>query len=423
MSRKSLLLFVVAAAVVTALGVFALRRGGSADGEARAQFARFAAPPATVRVAAVEQGEFAIRAEYVGTLRARSLAELYARTSGPIVEMSVDLGDRVERGQVLARIDPVEAEERLVRERASLRMAEATVAQRAAALKVAETTNQRVTALYEQQLVSEQDFEAAGAALLSAQAQLEVAEAAVAVARANLSAAEVELEKTRIVAPFDGFVGQRFLDVGAFAAANRPVLSVVDLSTIKTTISLVEKDAARIAVGQAAVVTTEAFPGREFEGRLARIASVFDPETNTAEAEVEIANPERRLKPGMFANVYIAYRTEPTALLVPRSALLENERETAVYVAEAAGEEGLTARRIPVVRLGSSARDDDDRVAVEGPLAAGDRVITLGQETLRDGSPLQVAGAAAAGGTGEGDPGGPDPDDPDAGDPAPAQSP
>jgi RND family efflux transporter MFP subunit len=353
-------------------------------------------PPATVRVARVEQGEFAVRTEYVGSLRAKALAELYARTSGPLVEMTAQIGEPVRRGQVLARIDPAEATEVVTRQRAALRMAQATLAQRQAALEVAEATDARVGTLFDQQLVSPQDREAAQAARISAQAELEVARAGVAVAEANLSSAEVELEKTRIVAPFDGWVGQRFLDLGAFAAANRPVLSVVDLSTIKTTISLVQKDATRIAVGQPAAITTEAFPGHEFPGRVARISSVFDPQTNTVEAEVEVDNRGRELKPGMFATVSVAYRTEPTALLVPRAALLEDERETAVFVADRqAGEAaGAKARRVPVLRLGTSV-GDDGRVAVEGDLGAGDEVVTLGQEILSDGESVVVAAGAA----------------------------
>lgn len=369
----------------------------------------YAATPASVRVAPVEQGAFEVRASFVGTLRAAAFAELYARTSGQIVEMNVNIGEPVRRGQVLARIDPVEALEQVERERAALRVAEATVAQRLAALKVAETTDDRVSALYQQQLVSQQDQESARAELLSAQATLAMSEASVEVARANLAAAQVALEKTAITAPFDGFIGKRYLDLGAFAAANRPVFSVVDLSTIRTTISLVEKDAGQIALGQGALVETEAFGGEAFTGRVARIAPVFDPETHTVEAEVEVPNPDGRLKPGMFATVAITFRTEPTALLVPRAAVLEGQREQAVFVTEETpadpgapgdgGEPALTARRVPVRRLGDSTREGDDRVAVEGQLAAGDAVITLGQERLRDGAPVRVTdspGEAAA---------------------------
>lgn len=404
------ILFVLAVAVLAVVGWRLLSRGESEPraGSPWASGGGLAQPPATVRLATVERGEFAVKLEAVGTLRANATAELYAQTSGPIVEMNASIGDPVRRGQVLARIDPLEERERVERERAALRMAEATRMQRRAALEVAATTDARVRALHEQSLVSEQDREAAAAALLSARAEVEVAEAAVALARANLTTAQVELDNTRILAPFDGYVGQRFLDFGAFATANRPVLSVVDLSTIKTTVSLVQKDAARIAPGQPAVVTSEAFPGREFGGRVARIASVYDPQTNTVEAEVEVDNPGQALKPGMFATVAVTYRTEPTALLVPREALLEDERDTAVFVARE-GEEGLTARRVAVTRLGTSVQDDG-RVAVEGAVAAGDRVVTLGHEILRDGAAVRVAGddgAAEGGGRARGGPDGP----------------
>jgi membrane fusion protein (multidrug efflux system) len=179
----------------------------------------------------------------------------------------------------------------------------------------------------------------------------------------------------------------------------------------------------RVRPGQRAVVASEAFPGAEFEGRVAHIASVFDPNTNTTEAEVEIKNPDYRLKPGMFANVAVTFRTEPTALLVPKAALVEDERETYLFVAErvvprpegpsegrpaeggprAGGPDGppagpsWTAKRVAVRRIGTGSEERHrGSVAVEGDLRAGQPVITLGQQDLRDGSPVRIAEDAPA---------------------------
>lgn len=381
-------------------------------------------PPAVVSTAAVEQGAFTVDAEFVGALEARTSADLYARTSGPVVEVRADSGDRVREGQLLARIQPDEAEKRVEQSRAALRIAEATLSQRRANLQIARSTARRTESLFEQDLVSQQDYDAVQAERVGAEAQLELARAQIEQAQADLSSAELELSKTRVVAPFDGWIGRRYLDQGDFAATNRPVFSVVDLSMIETTISITERDAALIHVGQRARLTTGAFPGEVFEGRVARIASVFDPQTNTAEAEVEVANPDARLKPGMFGNVSVTYRTEPTALLVPASAVVEGEAASHLYVAErdssGAGEEetatepagprpaaagpaggsapGWVARRVAVTVLGSGA---DDTLAVEpqqpdDSLSVASQVVVLGQQELSDGAPITPSGADPA---------------------------
>lgn len=380
-------------------------------------------PAAVVSTAEVEQGAFAVEARFVGTLDATSSADLYARTSGPIVEMYADSGDPVRAGQVLAVIEPDEARERVEQARAALRIAEATLAQREANLQVARATAGRTEALFDQDLVSQQDYDTVQAELIGAQSQLELARAQIGQASANLSAARLELSKTRLTAPFDGFVGRRFLDRGDFATTNRPVFSIVDLDTIETTVSITQSDAARIQIGQPATVRTQAAPGRVFEGRVARMASIFDPQTNTTEAEIEIDNPDGALKPGMFADVAITYRTEPTALLVPTSAVVESESESYVFVAQRAaggdprahaasgpaagdGEDGeggappapqWVARRVPVRVLGTGT-GAGDRTAIEPaggdvPLAPGTRVVVLGQQSLSDGAPITLGEA------------------------------
>lgn len=390
-----------------------------------------ARPPAVVSTAPVEQGAFSVEAEFVGSLEARTAADLYARTSGPIVEMHADQGDRVREGQLLARIQPDEAEKQVEQARAALRIAEATLSQRRANLEIARSTARRTESLFEQDLVSQQDYDAVQADLVGAEAQLELARAQIEQARANVSAAELDLEKTRVVAPFDGWIGKRYLGQGDFAATNRPVFSVVDLSTIRTTISITESDAGRIHVGQPARLTTGAYPGEVFEGRVARIASVFDPQTNTAEAEVEVDNSDARLKPGLFANVAVTYRTEPTALLVPASAVVEGETASHLYVAErdpgggegAGGSNGpappagprpavagpsgdggappgWVAHRVVIRVVGTGA---GGTVAVEpaepsAPLDAGSRVVVLGQQQLSDGAPITLGGEGPASG-------------------------
>jgi RND family efflux transporter MFP subunit len=361
-------------------------------------------PPAVVKTAPVELGSFDVAVRFVGRLRAESSAELYARVSGPITAVLAGTGDFVRRGQLLATIDPAEERQRVAQSGAALRIAEATLQQRRAALEVAQANARRSESLFAQNLLSQSDYDTAKAELTTAQSQLELSRAQIEQARSNLAGAQLTLDQTRIVAPFDGFIGTRHLDLGAHATTSRPVFSIVDLSTIRTTIAVPAQDAVRIRLGQEANVVADVLPGRPFNGRVSRLSSVYDPQTNTVEAEVEVPNPEGILKPGMYASVTIAYRTDATALLVPRAAVQRNEQEEWVFVASKAPEgEGLLATRVPV-RVLHSADATQAKVGVEplqGTIAPGTQVIVLGQENLADGDTVYTgAPPPRAGGPG-----------------------
>lgn len=397
MSRSRLFTFVAIALIAVAAAVLLFGDGGgSSAGGGTGWDGGGASGPTAVRVAEVTYGRFVARAEYVATLEARASADLYARSSGPVVALAADLGDRVREGQVLARIDAAEERERLEQASANLRMAEATLTQRRSALRLAETNAARTGALYEQNLISRQQQDAVQAELDAARAQVQLAEAQVEQARAARSGADLQLANTRVVAPFDGLVGRRYLDLGDFAAANSPVMSVVDLSVIRTTVALPERDAALIAIGRPAAVRVGSLPGREFEGRVARVGAVFDPDSATTRAEIEVDNGDGQLKPGMFATVSIALDDASQAPLVPAEAVLEEEGRSWLFVVEeraAEDPEGAAVRhvaqRVAVRRLGAAG--GERRVAVDGPVEAGDTVITLGHEALADGAAVRIA--------------------------------
>lgn len=378
-----------------------------------------ARPPAVVTTEAVTTGDFVAESEFVGTLTAHAMAELYAKVPGQITAIHAETGDPVRAGQVLARIESDQQRKRLEQAAASLEMSRATLSQRLAALGIAEATARRTRSLAEQQLVPEQQLDQVEAELEGARAQVELARAQVSEAQAGLSAANVEIERTLVRAPFDGVVGKRHLDGGARAGANDVVFTVVDLSPIEITVPMTARDAARVVPGQVAEVTVDSLPGRTFEGRVARIASIFDPRSLTADAEIEIDNTQGLLKPGMFATVSIAFDTAAGALLVPAAAVVEDERESYVMVVEAdagAGEAlaarptagparpvepgdapSLRARRVPVEPLGRGVADRGT-TAVAGELAPGQQVITLGQGSLPDGSPMTLSHPSGVGG-------------------------
>lgn len=352
--------------------------------------------PVAVNIASVEKRAFSVRANFVGTLEGISFAELYPKASGQIVGIFAQTGDAVREGQVLAQIDPAEARERVRQAEASLRMAEATLSQRESAVTTTRLTAERTQTLFDQRLVSEQEQEDRHAALLSAEAGYRVAEAQVEQAQAALSSARLELENTRVRAPFSGVIGRRFLDVGNMAGSTRPIFTIVDISTIRTTVPLVERDASFIRPGQPARVTVPTLPGHTFEGYVARISPIFNRDTGSTDAEIEISNADMMLNPGMLVNVSIGYRGETDALLVPRASLIESEEDTYVFLLEQSDSASFRAKQVVVRVLGTDERIERNLVAIDGLVEEGDQVITLGHETLRDGAPVRPSGRPAS---------------------------
>lgn len=364
--------------------------------------------PSVVTTAPVREGEYFARTELVGTLTANATAPLYAKVPGQITAIHADTGEAVRAGQVLAEIESDSQRKRVDQAEAAVAMSRATLTQREAARGIAEATARRTRSLAEQQLVPDQQLDTVEAELEGSRAQVELARAQVTEAEAAVAAARVEMERTRVRAPFDGVVGKRHLDAGARAGTNDVIFTVVDLSPIKTTVDLTARDATRVQPGQSATLETESFPEREFDGRVARLASIYDPETHTTEAEIEVDNPDGLLKPGMFATVQITFDRADRALLVPESAVVEDERAPYVMVAERdaesssgppraerdgnGGEDGgppaFRARRVAVETLGvgSNLPGTVAVAAVQGDLEVDQQVITLGQGDLADGS-------------------------------------
>lgn len=345
----------------------------------------------TVELVRVGRADLADHLTVVGNLIGAATVQVVPKVSGRLSEVLVRLGDPVRRGQVLARVEDRELREQVKQAEASFDVARATVRQREADLQFSATALDRARNLFERQLLARQALDDAEARYQAAQAQLDLARAQFEQARARLEELRITLANTVITSPVDGFVGRRFLDPGAFASTNAPVVSVVDIRLVRLVANVVERDLRRVQPGTPAEVEVDAFPGERFAGLVARVAPVLDPATRTAEIEIEIPNPHFRLKPGMYARVRLTVEHRPQALVVPRNAVVDVEGRRGVFVV---GEDGGTA----VFRAVEIGLQDGERVEVRRGLTEGDQVITAGAAALRDGDRIIVAEAAGLGG-------------------------
>jgi RND family efflux transporter MFP subunit len=342
---------------------------------------------APVEVAQIQRGPITLRRTFSGALEARAEFVVAPKVSGRVERLGVDLADTVKRGQIVAELDNGEYLQAVVQAEAELEVARANRIEAGSALEIATREYRRNEKLRQTGVASESQFDAAKAEQLAKQAQLEVARAQVTRAQASLETAKIRLGYTKVAADWtDGdkqrVVAERYVNEGETVSANTPLLAIVELDPITGVIFVTEKDYTRLQGGQAAWLTTDAYQGEMFQGRIDRIAPVFRQATRQARVELIIDNSQYRLKPGMFIRATVVLDRVTEATIVPEQALTTRNDHTGVFVVD---EDNLTVvwRRVKVgIREG-------ERVQVQGNGLTG-RVVTLGQQLLDDGSRITI---------------------------------
>lgn len=358
MKKLLVLLLVIAAAAGAWLWLG--RRGGE--------------PGAGFRFVPVERGDVEQVVSATGTVNALTTVEVGTQVSGQIAELFADFNDRVERGQLVARLDPTLLEQAVRESQASLQRARAERGR-------AEREERRGGRLYEQGLLSEADVE-------SLRSDLEVAQAAETSARAGLERAERNLAYTEIHSPIDGVVVERAVDVGQTVAASlsapRLFLIAEDLSQMEIRVSVDESDIGMIEEGQAVRFTVQAYPDRTFAGtvRQVRLQSATLENVVSYTVVVDVDNDGGELLPGMTATVEFLIGRAEDVLRVQNAALRFRPTEEMMAAlrdlreGEGAEGEGTAAAGLPDRRAGAEGNGggaSSGRPERSGEGAAGDR--------------------------------------------------
>ena len=346
----------------------------------------------TVEVTPVGRADLSDRVLVVGNLIGAQTVELVPKVSGRLQEVRVRLGDRVSRGQPIAKIEDREILEQVKQSEGAASVSLATIRQREADLKLAQTNSVRTRSLFSRQLIPQQTLDDAEARDQAASAQLDLARAQYDQAKARLDELKINLANTVITSPVDGFVGRRSLDPGAWVTTNSPFVSVVDISVVRMIVNVIEKDLRRMSTGTEASVEVDAFPGETFSGQIARIAPVLDPTTRTAQIEIEVPNKDARLKPGMYARVRFIVGQRKQALAVPVASVVDLNGKKGVFQSA----ENSTAKFFPVV----TGLEDQGLIEITQGVNEGDRIITTGAAGLRDGDRIVLAGQGPNGAPG-----------------------
>ncbi len=339
-----------AAVIVLIAAILVIRRS---NGNPAAETARRAVVP-LVKVDLPKRQTVNYTVHFTGDVLPIQQAGIFAKVTGTLERVYVDIGQEVRAGQLMAQIDTTE----LVQQ----------YQQASATYQNAQVNYRRSKELSEQNLVAKQEADNA--------------EATLKVAKANYETARTRLSYAYITAPFAGYVTRRFLDPGTvISQSNTTLFTLMDINQLKVIINVLEKDIPQITKGKQADITVDAFPNKVFAGRVTRYAEAVDPATRTMATEIDIANPDHLLKPGMYANVALALEQHANAITVPTVALQKDDRGQFVYTAA-----GDSARRIDV-RTGL---EQGDYTEILSGLTDSTRVITTGQQFVRDRGPVNV---------------------------------
>jgi len=288
---------------------------------------------------------------------------LAAQVPGRVVAMRVAEGDAVRAGQVVAEIEARPLEDQR-------RQARAGLAQAKAALENAQLNLARTERLFERGI-------AAGKEAEDARAQRATAEAAVEQAEAALDTADRQLARTQVASPIAGQVIRRFVGVGEQVDGTpaQPILEVANVDRVEVAARVPAEHLGRVRVGQAVVIASDAYPDRTFAGEVIAISPAVDPATNAALVRIRVANGDRLLKVGMFAQARVALQEKRGVLTVPPSAVAKGEKDAAVYVVT--GEEAV---RTPV-ELGL---ETPEAVEILSGVKAGQKVLISAVHGLGD---------------------------------------
>jgi RND family efflux transporter MFP subunit len=327
---------------------------------------------------------------FTGSLLPRSQFTMAPKISGRLEKVLVNIGDPVRYNQLIAVMDDDEYSQQVEKARAELEVVRATIEEARSSLEMARRDFERVRPLHQKGIASDSELDAAQASLNVRDARRKVALAQLNQREAALKESLVRLSYTEIRASWEmggkggelRVVGRRFLDEGAMLTPNTPIVSILDINSLIAVIHVIERDYPKVQTGMEAEITTDAFPGRIFTGRIARIAPQLMVTSRQARVEIEISNPDYLLKPGMYIRAKIVFGTHEDASVIPLVALVKRHGNQGVFLADT---QNMKARFVPVT-LGIV---NGELAEVTAPAISGS-VVSMGQHLIEDGATINV---------------------------------
>jgi membrane fusion protein (multidrug efflux system) len=330
---------------------------GLAGAAAAAEDVKPAAVP--VEAAKVVAAPLSEQVTAVGTLLSDEAVTVSSEIPGRLKEIHFQEGQPVEKGAPLFTLDDS--------------VYRAQLADAAAKLKLAEQTHRRTSQLFTNKYATAQSADETASNL--------------AVSTAAVELARVQLEKAHIAAPFAGIVGLRNVSVGEYISSGQALVNLEAIDPVKADFRVPERFLSAIRVGQTIRIKVDAFPAEDFEGKVYAIDPHLDVSGRSLLVRAAIPNPDKRLRPGLFARVTVLLELKEAALSVPEQAIVPQGDSQFVFK--------IVDGRVKLTKVVIGTRREGRVEIVEG-LAAGDQVVTAGQLKIRDGTPVSIVNAIGA---------------------------
>lgn len=374
-------------ALVFAVGIDSSDQSGRPGGsEADVSKPTVSEQPVPVGVTRPERRPLSRDLHIPATLQAYETADLYAKMSGYITQVNVDIGSRIKKGDPLLEIDAPEVADELRQCEAILESKRAKVQAMAAAHNLQKITADRKEQLFKEKAISQQELDEARGHLAETQANVKVAESEVAVAKANVARIETLLKYTTITAPFDGVITTRNFDNGAFVRSaadgeSPPLFTLVSTDRIRLVLEIPEPDVPFVHVGTKIEIRAGCLEDHVLRADITRTAVALNPSTRTMRAEADLDNASGLISPGMYARVAVKLEMKENALLIPSKAIRVRDRNISLLVSR-----NGVAKSIPV-EIGY-----DDGIWAEiigGQLRDDDWIITSATGSVAPGTPVK----------------------------------
>jgi membrane fusion protein, multidrug efflux system len=320
-------------------------------------------PPVTVQITQPKYGAITRFVTLPGEIKPYQQATIYAKVTGYLKRISVDKGDHVNAGDLIAEIEVPEMLADVQKYKAEAEVAGLD-------LKRLVESQKKLPDLVVPQTVD------------NARGKLDVA-------KANLERTQTMLSYARITAPFAGIITRRNVDPGAFipsapsgsAGQNAAIVTLTDLNRVRVQVAIPELESSLIATNQPASITVEGLPGRAFAGNVSRFSYALEEQSKTMLTEIELPNPQFELRPGMYATVKIGLERKTDALLVPVDALFVEKAGASVFTIV-----NNRAKKLPV----KTGFNDGTNAQIFTDLKSDQSVILLRKRALTDGQPVHV---------------------------------
>lgn len=335
----------------------------------------------------ITKGDMFDEGSFSGSIEAESKFQVAPKIAGRIKKVNFNIGDKIKNGDIVAELDDEELVLAVQQAESSLEIAKANYNESGELLEISKREYNRVNTMRKQKVASEVEVESASADYKTRSAKHLINKSQLSQSETSLAKEKLKLDHSRVDASWNGgsdtrFVAERFLNEGAMITANTPIVSVIDIDTLKVVIDVVERDYFKIHQGMDALVIPTAMPDKSFVAKVSRVAPMLDEVSRQARIELTLDNKAHQLKPGLFVSVKIIYDVHKNTTIVPVEALVTRDEKEGVFVVD---EKEKVGRFVPV----KSGYKNTTKIEICSPEISG-RVVTLGQHLLEDGMSIRI---------------------------------